>query len=321
MLPTFEHEDSDRYSLIRGVLESAGYSLFHLVESAVQHIRATAESRHAGPVVQRGLPLPLCVFAASRQGVVPLAGRRPLRENFFLFFSVSPGAPGAISLCHGTAATIYANEMKLKVYDFRREEDLRNVLVTPQIRSRFVRLEAGSEARHFHSHDLGHEIFLILQGRCRFEIDGEEAELRPGQMCIALVDQPHRLTVVGDEPVVMYLSVTPHIVPTHTGRTPEGGRLPPKFGPPSQYDAKRDTDTADEELIDRYIELARAASEKLLAGAEKAAELKEANRDGKDSRTINARNEVWEDLRQTYQSIYELGEVWNNLAPRAGKSD
>ncbi len=209
--------------------------------------------------------------------------------------------------------------MKLKVFDFRREEDLRNVLVTPQIRSRLLRLDPGKETTSFHSHDLGHEIFLILQGRCLFEIDGEEAELGPGQMCIALLDQPHKVTVVGDEPVIMYLSVTPHIVPTHTGRTPEGGRLPPKFGPPSQYDAKGDTDTPDEELIDRYIELARAASEKLLAGAEKAADLKEASSSSSDGRTINTRNEVWEDLRQTYQSIFELGEVWNNLAPRVGK--
>ncbi len=41
---------------------------------------------------------PLCIFAASRQGVVPLAGRRPLREISLLFFSVSPGSPGFNSL-------------------------------------------------------------------------------------------------------------------------------------------------------------------------------------------------------------------------------
>ncbi len=110
--------------------------------------------------------------------------------------------------------------MGLKVFDFRREEDVRNVLVTPHIRSRFFRLEPGREAKDFHSHDLGHEIFLILQGRCLFEIDGEEAELGPGQMCIALADQPHRVTVIGDEPVIMYLSVTPT-----SCRPIRGGRL------------------------------------------------------------------------------------------------
>ena len=34
--------------------------------------------------------------------------------------------------------------MALKVYDYR--TDMRNVLVTPQIRSRFMRLEAGEVA-------------------------------------------------------------------------------------------------------------------------------------------------------------------------------
>ena len=35
-------------------------------------------------------------------------------------------------------------------------------------------------------------------------------------MCYALVDEPHSVRVLGDEPVYMYLSVTPHIQPTHT---------------------------------------------------------------------------------------------------------
>ena len=50
-------------------------------------------------------------------------------------------------------------------------------------------MEPGQSAQR-HSHDLGHEIFLILEGRVEFEIDGETEELGPGQMCIALADQP-----------------------------------------------------------------------------------------------------------------------------------
>ena len=49
-----------------------------------------------------------------------------------------------------------------------------------------------------HTHDLGHEIFLILQGRAEFEIDGQSAVLGPGQMCIALTDQYHTVRNVGD---------------------------------------------------------------------------------------------------------------------------
>ena len=66
--------------------------------------------------------------------------------------------------------------MSFAVYDYR--TDIRNVLVTPQIRSRFLRMEPGQMAQR-HSHDLGHEIFLILQGQCEFEIDGETAVLGP----------------------------------------------------------------------------------------------------------------------------------------------
>ena len=47
-------------------------------------IRGTAE-----PSMGILFLFPLCVFASLRQGVVPLAGRRPLRENSFLFLSVS----------------------------------------------------------------------------------------------------------------------------------------------------------------------------------------------------------------------------------------
>ena len=72
--------------------------------------------------------------------------------------------------------------MSFTVYDYR--TDVRNVLVTPQIRSRFLRMEPGQTAQ-LHSHDLGHEIFLILEGRAEIEIDGETAELGPAHMCIA----------------------------------------------------------------------------------------------------------------------------------------
>ena len=113
--------------------------------------------------------------------------------------------------------------MGFPVYDYR--TDLRNVLVTPQIRSRFLRVEPGPMPTT-HTHDLGHEIFLVLSGRAEFEIDGEKAEVGPGQMCVALIDQSHAVRALGDEPMTMYLSVTPHIQPTHTTWTEDGQRMP-----------------------------------------------------------------------------------------------
>ncbi len=209
--------------------------------------------------------------------------------------------------------------MGLKVYDFRNDEDITNMLVTPWIRSRFLRMEPGLIAS-LHSHDLGHEIFLILQGRALFEIDGEEAELGPGQMCIALADQPHKLRVLGDEPMIMYLSVTPHIQPTHTGRTEEGGRMPIRFSPSNSYDTETDTETPVEELIDRYIALSRDVADAAEESAQKAARLKETVTAGDGNAAGEARNTAWESLYRTFKGINSLGDAWNALAPRAAKT-
>ena len=51
--------------------------------------------------------------------------------------------------------------MPLQVFDYRR--DIKNVVITPEIRARFLRFEVGAVATR-HSHDLGAEVFLILQG-------------------------------------------------------------------------------------------------------------------------------------------------------------
>ncbi len=70
--------------------------------------------------------------------------------------------------------------MSFKICDYK--TDIRNVLVTPQIRSRFLQMQPGQVAQP-HSHDLGHEVFLVLEGRCDFEIDGESQELRQEMRC------------------------------------------------------------------------------------------------------------------------------------------
>ena len=148
--------------------------------------------------------------------------------------------------------------MALTVYDYR--DDVRNVLVTTQIRSRFMRMEPG-EGGGAHSHDLGHEVFLVLEGRAEFTIDGETGIVGPGQMCVALVDQLHSLRVIGDEPMTMYLSVTPHIQPTHAMWTEDGGRMPHRFAPSGAYDRQTDTDTPLAALLDNLTEATLAVRE------------------------------------------------------------
>ena len=207
--------------------------------------------------------------------------------------------------------------MGFPVYDYR--TDLRNVLVTPQIRSRFLRVEPGPMPTP-HTHDLGHEIFLVLSGRAEFEIDGEKAEVGPGQMCVALIDQPHAVRALGDKPVTMYLSVTPHIQPTHTTWTEDGQRMPLRFAPSANYDvdygAPRPLGALTGELAGAIEALADAAE---AAGGQEEAlgHLRKAIDDGDLATAAEIRTRVWEKLFQIFQQANAAADLWNELAPRA----
>ena len=207
--------------------------------------------------------------------------------------------------------------MGFPVYDYR--TDVRNVLVTPQIRSRFLKMEPGQSAQ-LHSHDLGHEIFLILEGRVEFEIDGETEELGPGQMCVALVDQPHTVRVLGDEPMTMYLSVTPHIHPTHTPRTEDDERLPHNFASARAYDVELDMQVSVSELVARQSHAAQLLAELTQTCAavqqEMGNQLKTALAEGDADAATAARKAMWEALYPVYKATAELADVWNALAPR-----
>ena len=200
--------------------------------------------------------------------------------------------------------------MGFQVYDYR--EDVRNVLVTPQIRSRFLKMEPGQDSGA-HSHDLGQEVFLVLEGRAEFTIDGESKEVGPGQMCVALVDQLHSLRVVGDQPMTMYLSVTPHIQPTHTMWGADGNRMPNRFTASTAYDIETDTTTLLPELMQRLAEATRAVSD--AAGG---ALVREESATVEEGDAAAARDEIWDGLVDVFRRSAELAELWNHIAPRAG---
>ena len=185
-------------------------------------------------------------------------------------------------------------------------------------------MEPGSVA-DIHSHDLGHEIFLILEGRVIFEIGDGVEKLGPGQMCVALADEVHRVRVIGDEPMIMYLSVTPHIHPTHTPRTEDGERLPHRFAPPNAYDLDENPNKPIEELIDHHVEAAESLAEAAQACArtqkEMGAKLKELHANGDNPAAVAARKAMWEGVYTMYKKVYEFGEVWNELAPRAAENE
>ena len=205
--------------------------------------------------------------------------------------------------------------MGFEVYDYR--TDIRNVLVTPQLRSRFMRMEAGFVAEP-HSHDLGHEVFLVLEGRAEFDIDGEKEVLGPGQMCVALVDQLHGIRVLDDAPMTMYLSVTPHIQPTHTMWN-DGQRLPHRFAPPSAYDEEIDpTPVAGllSRLLDSMGTVAAAVESARRTQEIMAGKLERVVGDGDLAAAGVLRSDMWDAMFPLFQESAELAAAWNVLAAK-----
>ena len=148
--------------------------------------------------------------------------------------------------------------MPFEVYDFR--DVNKNVLTTPEIRARLYHMEPGQVDR-LHSHDLGHEIFLILEGKAEFMIAGHTEVLEAGQLCVALADEIHQVrNLLPDRRTVMFLSVTPHIQPTHTGRDPDGSVHPPQFRSNSFYDDVDDTRPI-ADLLDVFVDGANALAD------------------------------------------------------------
>jgi mannose-6-phosphate isomerase-like protein (cupin superfamily) len=218
--------------------------------------------------------------------------------------------------------------MGFQVYDHR--QDIRNVLVTPEIRARFMRIEVGeisggTAPGRGHSHDLGHEVFMILQGQAEFEIEGETRVLGPGQMCVARVDETHTVRNVGDEPVIMYLSVTPHIQPTHTMWDAPGDKAPPRFVPSTTYDVPADRDTPSAELADRQLEAVEALSEATRHATavqrEQIEAFKQALEAGDRQTALGARDAIWEALYPLFRQMYALAEAWNALTYRTADAD
>jgi quercetin dioxygenase-like cupin family protein len=208
------------------------------------------------------------------------------------------------------------------IYDYR--TDVRNVFITPEIRSRFLRMEPGAVGRR-HSHDLGHEVFLVLEGRAEFELDGERAILGPGQMCVARADQLHEVRVVGDQPMTMYLSVTPHLEPTHTRWDERGNKLPPRYGTATSAEraARPEPPESTEVLIDRHIAAAKVLSEAAEVNATEqeagAAALKRAVTAGDIAGAKAAVDAMWNRMYRTYRNFQALEAAWNELAPRVGE--
>lgn len=202
--------------------------------------------------------------------------------------------------------------MGFEVFDFRK--DIRNVIIEPEIRARFMRLEPG-QVGPAHTHDLGQEVFLVLQGQAEFEIEGHKEILGPGQMCFAAVDESHIVTCVGDEPMIMYLSVTPHIEPTHTWWDTDGNKLSPRYGT-TLRDHNSSVGTAEEKAnvsAAAAEALGRSAVENATAHTEGVACVKQALAAGDRATAKAAVDEMWAAMYSTFRCLRELELAWNEL--------
>jgi quercetin dioxygenase-like cupin family protein len=208
--------------------------------------------------------------------------------------------------------------MPFEVYDYRTVN--RNVLVTPEIRARLYHMAPGQvDSRH--SHDLGHEVFLVLEGLAEFEISGSKRTLGPGEMCVAQADEIHQVrNALDDRPTVMYLSVAPHVHPTHTGRTESGARLPPRYPPNANYNAPQDLtallDDVAAELEAAAVALAETTAAQASALRVLRAELRGALAQEDAHSAVAVRNRMGEMVRTVHKQVYAFDQVWNALAPR-----
>jgi mannose-6-phosphate isomerase-like protein (cupin superfamily) len=209
--------------------------------------------------------------------------------------------------------------MATPVYDYR--NDIANVVVRPEIRSRFMRMEPAP-AGLMHSHDLGGEIFLVLEGQCEFLIEDERVTCGPGQLIYIEPRIKHTLHAVGNEACVVYLSVTPHVEPTHTHYDEGYNLLAPRYG---GWRGKEFVDTSADRSTVELAESYEAAAQKLAATALHNAEvLTQRMKDLRQGDTASNQpafkqtmDEMWAGLRDVLQQVSETERVWNELAPRA----
>ena len=201
--------------------------------------------------------------------------------------------------------------MPIHVYDYR--VDLSNLVVRPQIRSRFRRVELGP-VPEVHSHDLGGETFLIMEGQIEFTVDGESVVCTAGQAIFVPPRTTHAVRAVGERPAVMYLSVSPHVEPTHTFYDRQGRQLPPRYGVwraagggvPSTAESSSARLQSYRRAADELADLARA-------NAERISQCTAAHKTTVDS--------LWDSLRPLLQHVETIERTWNELALDAAERD
>jgi len=196
--------------------------------------------------------------------------------------------------------------MSIPVHDYH--SDLTNICVQPQIRSRFRRVELGP-VPPVHSHDLGGETFLVMDGQIEFTVANEHVFCQPGQSIFVPPRTTHAVRAVGEQPGVIYLSVSPHVEPTHTSYDATGQQWPPRYG---VWRAAGGGEPRSELPVSTLLERYHAAAQSL-------AELSQANSaqtpTASDSNNIKPTiDKLWHSLRPVLLQVEALEREWNELA-------
>lgn len=208
--------------------------------------------------------------------------------------------------------------MPIRVYDYR--SDIANLVVHPEIRGRFTRMEPAPAGR-MHSHDLSGEIFLVLEGQCEFLVEDERVTCGPGQLIYVEPRLKHTLHAVGAEPCVVYLSVTPHVEPTHTRYDETYQTMPPQYGAWRGKAGDPQPEIATADLARRYTQAAHRLADLARANAEATERhldaLVSAERSGDQISLKEEMDALWLSLRDVLWQVRALEGDWNAVAPRA----
>jgi len=212
--------------------------------------------------------------------------------------------------------------MPIKVWDFRK--DNANVVVFPEIRARYSRMEPGP-AGLLHSHDIAGEVFVVLDGQCEFIVEDERVTCGPGQMIYVEPKLRHTLHAVGNAPCTVYLSVTPHVEPTHTRWDAALKEQPPRYGTwrgkaPDPHEGTSTADLARSYAAEarRLADLAQQHAAAMEAHAETLADMRDTGDIGDGAGGAKqAMDDAWHTLRDVLWQVRTAELAWNALAPRA----
>jgi hypothetical protein len=160
-----------------------------------------------------------------------------------------------------------------------------------------------------HSHDLGGETFLVMEGQIEFTVADERVVCQQGQSIFVPPRTTHAVRAVGDQPGVIYLSVSPHVEPTHTQYDADGEQLPPRYG---VWQAAGGGEPRSELPVSTLLERYRAAAQSLAELAQANTAVIGAATSSKDiKKTVD---QLWASLKPVLLHVEALEREWNELA-------